>query len=100
MPLGFSLGRTEAASYKALAEQTMATVVERVDTLEEVVKNLVRDVGIEFNKVYNAQLGTEMELQALKEDTQAFKDEMRTFKDEMGAFKDEMRAENREMNRR
>jgi hypothetical protein len=92
----------------------MATVVERVDTLEEVVKNFVRDVGIEFNKVYNAQLRTEMELQALKEDTQAFKDEMRAFKDEMGAFKDEMgafkdemrvfkdemRAENREMNHR
>jgi hypothetical protein len=99
----------------------MATVVERVDTLEEVVKNFVRDVGIEFNKVYNAQLRTEMELQALKEDTQAFKDEMRVFKNEMGAFKNEMRvfkdemgafkdemrvlkdetrAENREMNRR
>ena len=71
----------------------MATVVERVDTLEEVVKNFVRDVGIEFNKVYNAQLRMEMELQTLKEDTQAFKDEMR-------AFKDEMRAQSRDMNRR
>ena len=92
----------------------MATVVERVDTLEEAVKNFVRDVGIEFNKVYNAQLRMEMELQALKEDTLAFKGEMRTFKDEMSAFKDEMRAfkdemrafkdegraQNREMNRR
>jgi hypothetical protein len=92
----------------------MATVVERVDTLEEVVKNFVRDVGIEFNKVYNTQLRTEIELQALKEDTQAFKDEMRAlrdemglyredtqaFKDEMRAFRDEARAENREMNRR
>jgi hypothetical protein len=85
----------------------MATVVERVDTLEEVVKNFVRDVGIEFNKLYNVQVRTELELQALKEDTQAFKEEMRlyredtqAFKDEMRAFKDEMRAENREMNLR
>jgi hypothetical protein len=64
----------------------MATVVERVDTLEEAVKNFVRDVGIEFNKVYNTQIRTEMELQV--------------FKDEMRAFKDEMRAQNREMNLR
>ena len=54
----------------------MATVVERVDSLEEVVKNFVRDVGVEFNKLYNVQVRTELELQALKEDTQAFKDEM------------------------
>jgi hypothetical protein len=46
---------------------------------------LVND-GIEFNKLYNAQMRTELELQP--------------FKDEMKAYKEEGRRQNREMNRR
>ncbi len=95
----------------------MATVIDRVDRLEEALANFITSVGIEFNKVYNSQLRTEAELRAFKEemrlyreraeaDTRAFQEEMREFKDEMRAFKDEMRAykeenrrQTREMNR-
>jgi hypothetical protein len=85
----------------------MTVVEERVDRLEEALRAFVRDVGIEFNKVYNAQIRGEMETQALREEMRAFKDEMADFKNEMGDFKKEMtdfkeeaRAQNREMNRR
>ena len=70
----------------------MATVIDRVDRLEEALANFVTSVGIEFNKVYNSQLRTEAELRA-------FKEEMRAFKDEMRAYKDENRRQTREMNR-
>ena len=83
------------------------TVAERVDHLDEVLSEFITSVGIEFNKLYNSQMRTEVELRAFKEDTQAFKEEMRAFKEEMRAFKEEMRAfkeegrqQNREMNRR
>ena len=70
----------------------MATVVERVDRLEEALQQFVTHVGIEFNKLYNSQLRTESELRA-------FKDEMREFKEEMREFKEENRRQTREMNR-
>lgn len=63
----------------------MATVIERVDRLEEVLENFITSVGIEFNKVYNSQLRTEAEL--------------REFKEEMRDFKEENRQQIREMNR-
>jgi hypothetical protein len=92
----------------------VATVVERIDRLEDVVQDFVTSVGIEFNKLYNSQMRTEAEMRAFKDEMRAFKDEMGafkdemgtfkdemgTFKDEMGAFKDEMRQQNREMNRK
>ncbi len=71
----------------------MATVHERVDRLEDALQNFVTSVGIEFNKLYNAQMRAEAEMRVFREDAQAFKDEMR-------AFKDEGRQQNREMNRR
>ena len=46
----------------------MATVIERVDRLEEVLENFITSVGIEFNKAYNAQVRTEAELRDLKEE--------------------------------
>ena len=57
----------------------MATVVERVDRLEEAIEAFVTNVGIEFNKLYNSQMRTEAELRA---------------------FKDEVRRQGREMNRK
>ncbi len=57
----------------------MATVVERVDRLEEAIEAFVTNVGIEFNKLYNSQMRTEAELRA---------------------FKDEVRQQGREMNRK
>jgi hypothetical protein len=57
----------------------MATVVERVDRLEEAIEAFVTSVGIEFNKLYNSQMRTEAELRA---------------------FKDEVRQQGREMNRK
>ncbi|MFO1428960.1 MAG: hypothetical protein U1F76_02290 [Candidatus Competibacteraceae bacterium] len=63
----------------------MTVVEERVDRLEDVLKDFVTTVGIEFSKLYNSQMRTEAELRA-------FKDEMKDFKDEMHAFKDEMSA--------
>ncbi|TVR64667.1 MAG: hypothetical protein EA420_04765 [Candidatus Competibacteraceae bacterium] len=46
----------------------MATVIERVDRLEEALENFITSVGIEFNKVYNSQLRTEAELRDFKEE--------------------------------
>ena len=84
----------------------MATVIERVDRLEEVLRQFITSVGIEFNKLYNSQLRTEAELREFKDEMRAFKDEMHVFKDEMRAFKDEMlefkeenRRQTRQMNR-
>ncbi len=45
----------------------MATMIERVDRLEQVLEEFVTNVGIEFNKLYNSQLRTEAELRALFE---------------------------------
>ena len=85
----------------------MTLVEERVDHLEDVVKDFVTTVGIEFSRLYNSQLRTEAELRAFKDEMRVFKDEMSAFKDEMQDFKDEMRAykeenrqQNRDMNRR
>ncbi|MDV7392125.1 hypothetical protein RZS08_12250, partial [Arthrospira platensis SPKY1] len=80
------------------------TIAERVDRLDEVLREFITSVGSEFNKLYNSQMRTEAELRAFREDTQAdtaaFKEEMRAFKEEMRAFKEEGRRQNREMNRR
>jgi hypothetical protein len=46
----------------------MATVIERVDRLEEVLQQFITSVGIEFNKLYNSQLRTEAELREFKEE--------------------------------
>ena len=75
----------------------MAYIEERVDRLEDVVREFVTNVGIEFNKLYNSQMRTEAELRAFKEEMKEFKDEMRAFKDEMKEFKDEMRGFKDEM---
>ncbi len=75
----------------------MALVEERVDRLEDVLKDFVTTVGLEFSKLYNSQLRTEAELRAFKDEMKDFKDEMRVFKDEMHAFKDEMGAFKDEM---
>ena len=50
----------------------MALVEERVDRLEDVLKDFVTTVGIEFSKLYNSQMRTEAELRT-------FKDEMKDF---------------------
>ena len=68
----------------------MALVEERVDRLEDVLKDFVTTVGLEFSKLYNSQMRTEAELRAFKDEMKDFKDEMRVFKDEMHAFKGEM----------
>jgi hypothetical protein len=52
---------------------------ERVDRLEESIDRFVNSVGVEFNKLYNLQTRTELELHA---------------------YLDEARAERREMNRK
>lgn len=48
------------------------TVYDLKDTLNQFIYN----VGIEFNKVYNAQLRNEFEMRAFKEEMRAFKDEV------------------------
>ncbi len=86
----------------------MPTIEERVTNLEKVLEEFIRNVGIEFNKLYNAQMRTEMELkeeemrkfrEESEKDRIALHNEMRAFKDEMREFKDEMREENRKRNR-
>ncbi len=57
----------------------MPTVKDRVDNLEKVLEEYIRNVG-------NSQMQTEKELRE-------FKDEMSDFKDEMRAFKEEMRED-------
>ena len=64
----------------------MATVPERVDGLDQALQDFVTSVGIEFNKLYNAQMRNEAELRA--------------FKDDMSQLKDVWRQQNREMNRK
>ncbi len=58
----------------------MPEVEERVYRLEAVLEEFIKSVGIEFNKLYNAQMRTEMELQELKrtveEDRKAFKERL------------------------
>ncbi|MCB2264232.1 MAG: hypothetical protein LGR52_15030, partial [Candidatus Thiosymbion ectosymbiont of Robbea hypermnestra] len=71
--------------------------IERIETLEQTVQAFVRDVGVEFRRLYNSQRQTEVELRAFKDEMSDFKDEMRVFKNEMGDFKDEMRAFKNEM---
>ncbi len=71
----------------------MAAVVELVDRLEVALESFVRNVGIEFNKVYNAQVRMEQEFKE-------FKGEMRTFRDKVGQDIEESRRERREMNRK
>lgn len=64
----------------------MPSVKDKVDTLERVLEEYIKNVG-------NAQMQTEREMRG-------FKDEMRDFKDEMREFKDEMREDRRNMNKK
>ena len=64
----------------------MATVLARVDGLDQALQDFVTSVGIEFNKLYNAQMRTEAESRALKND--------------MSQLRDAWRQQNREMNRK
>ncbi len=75
----------------------MQNVEEKVDKLDAVLQEFVRNVGIEFNKAYNLHILNEIEFKAFKDEMKAFKDEMQAFKDEMQAFKDEMQAFKDEM---
>lgn len=78
----------------------MSAVVERVDRLEQVLADFTRNVGIEFNKLYNAQVQTQQSMQRLHEEMRDFKDEMRTFKDQVRADHEASRRERIEMNRK
>jgi hypothetical protein len=49
---------------------------EHVSRLEESIDRFVRDVGIEFNKLYNLQTRTELELREYKEESRAERREM------------------------
>lgn len=95
----------------------MPAVEERIDRLEIAIEEFVRNVGIEFNKLYNSQMRTEAELREFKEEMRAsreeserdrkalhqemteFKDEMKEFKDEMREFKEEMKEDRKNMNK-
>jgi len=68
----------------------MPSVKDRVDNLEKVLEEYIRNVG-------NSQMQTEKELREFKNEMLTFKDEMCEFKDEMSDFKDEMRAFKEEM---
>jgi len=61
----------------------MVEVEERVYRLEVVLEKFIKNVEM-------AQMRTEAEIRALKDEMKAFKEEMRDFKDEMKVFKDEM----------
>ncbi len=75
----------------------MPVIEERVSNLEKVLEEFIKNVGIEFNKLYNAQMRTEIELRKFKDEMKDFKDEMKVFKDEMKDFKDEMKVFKDEM---
>ena len=68
----------------------MATVVGRVDRLEQTLQDFITNVGL-------SHMRTETELREFKDEMRDFKDEMREFKNEMGDFKDEMRESKNEM---
>ncbi len=58
----------------------MPEVEEKVYRLEAVLEEFIKNVGIEFNKLYNTQMRTEMELQEFKrrieEDRKAFEERL------------------------
>ncbi len=60
-------------------EREMEVLKERVNRLEKVLEDFIVSVR-------EAQLKTEMEIQALKEEMRVFKEEMRVFKEEMRQF--------------
>jgi len=69
----------------------MAAVIEqRVDRLEDTIQAFVTNVGIESNKVRDAQLRNELELRALKESIEAFKQAIQA---DTEAFKRATRAD-------
>jgi len=68
----------------------MVDLEERVYRLEVVLEKFIKSVEI-------AQMRTEAEIRALKDEMKAFKDEMRDFKNEMKDFKEEMLAFKEEM---
>lgn len=68
----------------------MATVTERLDSLESILGQFIVHTDVALRRLEN-------EMRVFKDEMRAFKDEMRVFKDEMGAFKDEMRVFKDEM---
>jgi hypothetical protein len=69
----------------------MAAVIEqRVDRLEDAIQAFVTNMGIESNKVRDAQLRNEMELRAFKESIEAFKQAIQA---DTEAFKRATRAD-------
>jgi len=81
----------------------MPEVEEKVYRLEVVLEEFIKSTGIEFNKLYNAQLRTEMELQEFKkrieDDRKAFEErlekERERSREEMKAFEEKLERENR-----
>lgn len=72
-------------------------------SLELVLEEFIKGVGIEFNKLYNSQMKTESELRAFKEEMRLSREESekdrKALHEEMKAFKDKMREENKKMNK-
>ncbi len=81
----------------------MPALEETVYDLKDTLNQFIYNTGIEFNKVYNAQLRNEFEMRAFKDevrrDTQALKEEMKAFKSEMQAFKEEVNEDRKRMNK-
>ncbi len=75
----------------------MQTIEEKVYKLEAVLQEFVRNVGIEFNKVYNLHMLNEIEFKAFKDEMKTFKDEMKVFQNEMKAFKDEAEKDRKKL---
>ena len=67
----------------------MATVIDRVDRLEQVLEHFITSVG-------DSQLRTEAELREFKEEMRRYRE---TTQQDTQAFKDEMRRQTRKMNR-
>jgi len=84
----------------SFTDSIMAAVSERVDSLEQTLQDFIRNADVQFTRLFNSQLQTEVELRLFKDEMGAFKDEMRVFKDEMRDYKDETRRQYREMNKK
>ncbi len=79
----------------------MPEVEEKVYRLEAVLEEFIKNVGIEFNKLYNAQLRTETELQEFKrrieEDRKAFEERLEK---EKKAFEERLERDRRALDER
>jgi len=77
----------------------MAAVSERVDSLEQTLQDFIRNADVQFTRLCNSQLQTEVGLRLFKDEMGTFKDEISNFKDEMRDYKDKTRWQYREMNK-